>query len=142
MCDMSTVHDLTFHHIGLATSDFETPLRFYFGLGYRCVAEEVDERQDVELRLLEALGGGPRVELIKPLSESSPISRSLRTVGPCIYHCCYETRSLDDLLNELRKQHRLIRISEPTPAPLFGGASVSFWQIAGLGLYEFLERAA
>jgi hypothetical protein len=30
-------------------------------------------------------------------------------------------------------------ISEPKPAPLFGGRPVSFYNVAGIGLIEILE---
>ena len=134
--------DLQLHHIGLATSEFDAALRWYGDLGYVCSAEACDPQQGVELRLLENSLGAPRVELIKPLTDRSPVSRYLRRIGSCIYHTCYEVQSLEESLERIRERQRVIPISEPVPAILFHGRRVSFWQVAGVGLLELLETCS
>lgn len=133
--------DLALHHFGLATADFDSPMRWYRNLGYTCVAEAEDEIQGVDLRLLEGPSGGPKIELIRGRGDRSPISRYLSRVGPCIYHMCYEVDLLEDALARLRDTQRVIPIGGPAPAALFDGRRVCFAQIVGVGLMEFLERS-
>jgi methylmalonyl-CoA/ethylmalonyl-CoA epimerase len=128
-----------FHHLGLAVKDFDAALRFYESAGYTAVARANDAAQRVKLILCEA-PGAPRVELVKPLGPASPVWGYLERNNECIYHTCYETSDLAGLLQALKAQHRLLPVSKPKPAPLFGGDLVSFWYVPGVGILEFLER--
>jgi methylmalonyl-CoA/ethylmalonyl-CoA epimerase len=58
-----------------------------------------------------------------------------------IYHVCYETDNLAAALAQFdeAKLHAVC-ISPPTPAPLFGGRPVSFYNVVGIGLIEILQR--
>ena len=57
-----------------------------------------------------------------------------------IYHLCYETENLAAALAQFADAGiNAICISQPTPAPLFGGRLVSFYNIVGMGLVEVLE---
>lgn len=63
-----------------------------------------------------------------------------RFAAGIIYHLCYETNDLTAALAELAAAGlRPLCISPPTPAPLFGGRPVSFYNVGGLGLVEILE---
>jgi len=57
-----------------------------------------------------------------------------------IYHLCYETDNLSAALAGLEAAGlRPMCISPATPAPLFGGRPVSFYNVVGMGLVEILE---
>lgn len=57
-----------------------------------------------------------------------------------IYHVCYETEDLVAALASLDAAgNRVVCISPPMPAPLFGDRHVSFYHVVGIGLIEILS---
>jgi hypothetical protein len=81
------------------------------------------------------------VEIIWPGDTTGPIDKlAQRHASGIIYHLCYETDNLADALAGLTAAGlRPMCISPATPAPLFGGRPVSFYNVVGLGLVEILE---
>ncbi len=127
-----------FNHFGLAVRDLASAYRFYQALGYKCSDPVVDTAQEVEIVMCrsELL---PDVELLKPLHEKSPVSRSLKRSDAVIYHICLEVRNLEDFLKSLQACHRVVCVKPRTPAVLFDQRLVSFYYVKGVGLFEFLE---
>jgi methylmalonyl-CoA/ethylmalonyl-CoA epimerase len=83
----------------------------------------------------------PAVEIIWPGDTTGPVDKLVqRHTSGIIYHLCYETDDLRAALAGLEADAlRPICISAPTPAPLFGGRPVSFYNVVGMGLIEILE---
>jgi len=83
----------------------------------------------------------PAVEIIWPGNEGGPIDKLVqRNSAGIIYHVCYETENLDAILATFSEANlRVVCISPPTPAPLFGGRPVSFYNVVGIGLIEILQ---
>ena len=69
---------LTFHHIGIACHDIVKTLTFYLGMGYVAAPVIDDPLQHVRVCFLEK-PGAPRLELLEPLDDKSPVARTLTT---------------------------------------------------------------
>jgi len=131
---------LKFHHFGLAVRRPDEARIFVTALGYRPGEPIFDPAQNVHLQLCMH-DMHPAVEIIWPGKEGGPIDKlAQRHTSGIIYHVCYETENLDATLAAFAEMKlRVVCISPPTPAPLFGGRHVSFYNIVGIGLIEILQ---
>jgi methylmalonyl-CoA/ethylmalonyl-CoA epimerase len=78
------------------------------------------------------------VELVEPVSEDSPVRRSLAQ-GTKLLHTCFEVGSIDAAVQAGRDAgFRLIR--PPTPAVAFDGRRIAWVFSPEFGLVELLER--
>jgi methylmalonyl-CoA/ethylmalonyl-CoA epimerase len=132
---------LPLNHIAIAVRDFDKSLNFYSLLGYKKMHPEVvrDKLQTSDLIMLTN-DNLPNIELVKPYSTKSPVNNYLKENDTVIYHFCYEVKSFDKVINELKKEFRVFNVSEPKPAILFDNKLVAFYYIKGVGLIELLEE--
>ena len=133
-------YNLEFHHLGLATSDPAKACLFLTGIGYKIGKSIFDPLQGVDLIMCQHKIS-PEVEVISSNLLVSPILK-LKSKHPngLIYHSCFTTSNLDKSIYNIRKSNlSIICISEPKPAILFDGLSVSFYQLVGFGLIEIIE---
>lgn len=132
---------LTFHHLGLAVRRPRDATKFLGGLGYDLTEPVFDPEQNVNLIICAHPGSMPDVEIIYPAVGKSPIDALVagRPEG-IVYHMCYVTADLSATLAALDAAGvRAICKAPPTPAILFGGLKVSFYDIVGVGLCEIIE---
>ena len=125
-----------FHHIGVACRDFDAETRYFSALGY--VAESpdfIDPLQGVAGRFLA--GGGPRLELLKPLGEKSVLAPWLKT-GVKFYHLGYEVPDLEKQIDDLRKEGAKV-VVPPVAAVAFQGHLISFLMMPNLFLVELIS---
>ncbi|MFC1853794.1 VOC family protein [candidate division CSSED10-310 bacterium] len=98
------------HHIGKVVRDLDEAQTYYrdiFGL-QALGPPVVDPIQQVEVVFIET--GPPEfptIELIKPLSASSPVSKFLEK-GEGIHHLCFETEDIKQSIAELKAKGSLI----------------------------------
>ncbi len=132
--------DFTFHHVGVAVTDFDKAVAFYRDvLGFRLVSGPFEDPiQKVKVGFLADAGGAPTLELIAALGEDSPINRYL-SEGIGAYHTCYEVTDVAATLAALRGKRCLI-VSNPVPAVAFGGRSIAWCYTPTNQLLELLER--
>lgn len=72
----------SFHHIGIAVNEITATLPFYSGIGYKSMEPMLDPEQDVYVSVLTSLNGNmPRIELLAPASDKSPILTALHKNG-------------------------------------------------------------
>lgn len=110
-------------HLGLAVDDLESALALYrerFDLVVR--HREVIEDQGVEAVALQV--GESLVELLRPLSEDSPVGRFLAERGPGIHHVAYAVDDIEEALASLREQG--IRLVDEVPRIGVGGKRIAF----------------
>ena len=125
--------------MGLALKKEDDALIFLAGLGYDEGTRVYDPEQKVNLRLCTA-EGKPAVELVTKGEEESPLDNILKKYNELVYHTCYETEDLEKSLAAIEAAGlRVIPVSPPKPAILFGGRLVSFYTVMGFGLIEILE---
>jgi hypothetical protein len=135
---------LSFHHLGLAVRRPRDAMLFLSGLGYTVGEWIYDAEQNVNLIMCGHPGPMPDVEIIYPAVGKSPVDALIagRPEG-LVYHVCYATADLAATLAALDETGlRVICKAPPTPATLFGGRRVSFYDIVGMGLCEIIEDPA
>ncbi len=133
---------MAFHHLGLAVREPERASRFLRGLGYQVGDVVHDPLQQVQLIWCER-PDMPAVELIFPSDGPGPLDAILSERSEMIYHLCYESEGALASVEAIKQSgQRVVCVSPPKPAILFGGRPVSFYVIRGFGLIEILERAA
>ena len=132
---------LTFDHFGLATREPERTLTFLRALGYQTHDPIHDPLQLVDLVLCRS-ATMPAVEVISSADGASPLVSVLAAQPQAIYHLCYRSQNVTASLAAIKAAgHRVLRISEPKPAVLFGHKEVSFYMVRGFGLIEIIEAS-
>jgi methylmalonyl-CoA/ethylmalonyl-CoA epimerase len=130
---------LQFDHFGLATRNVTQSLAFVQGLGYSTGPVVHDPLQGVNLVLCKHTQM-PAVEVIFAGAESGPLDAILAQQPQAIYHLCFRAASLQASLVAMKAAgQRVLTVSPPKPAVLFGGLAVSFYMVRGFGLIEIIE---
>jgi len=129
-----------FHHLGVATNNLARAQASFSALGYSVEGPEfVDPLQGV--RLVFMTGPGPRIELLEPAGEASPLAPWLKVGAPVGYHLAYEVTDLAAALGEFTTAGlRLVR--QPMPAIAFQGRLVAFLSTRSHFLIELIERSS
>lgn len=110
-------------HIGIATRGIEEAVRFWRdALGLAVV--EVEEVAEQKVRVAMLPVGEPRVELLEPTSEDSPIAKFLEKRGPGIHHIALRVDDIRATLARLKEKGA--RLIDETPRPGAGGCLVAF----------------
>lgn len=128
---------LKVHHIGIACFSIAESKVFYEQIGYRASVITDDLIQNIRICFLEK-EGMPRLELLAPIDEASPVNRILETQGVTPYHICYETDDLDAIAKVLR-QEKFVRVSKAVPACAMDNNPVMFLFRKDVGLIELIE---
>ncbi len=110
-------------HIGIATQTLDQGLALWRdALGLQVDHTEEVKEQGVRIAMLSI--GETHIELLEPLSETSPVGRFLQKRGPGIHHVAIRVADIRASLADLKaKGTRLIDESPRTGA---GGCLVAF----------------
>ncbi len=130
---------MRFHHIGVATNNIAMTAQQYSIFGYQILSEIIfDPIQNVYIAFMEK-EGSPRVELVAPVNEYSPILNTINKNGTTPYHFFYE---VDNIVEEVKKLKKLkfILISKIVPAVAFENRLVCFLYNKDAGLIELLNK--
>ena len=110
-------------HIGVAVEDLDAAIALHErDYGMALVHREVIDEQGVEAVLLDV--GENHVELLRPLSEDTPVGRFLASRGPGLHHVAYQVGDVDSTLAQLRE--RGLRLIDETPRTGIRGSRVAF----------------
>jgi methylmalonyl-CoA/ethylmalonyl-CoA epimerase len=127
-------------HIGVATRSIEESLKFWRdSLGLEVKHTETVEEQGVHVAMLPV--GEPRVELLEPTDESSPVAKFLEKRGPGIHHVAVRVADIRASLARLKA--RGARLIDEEPRVGAGGCLVAFVHPSASGgvLLELVEHA-
>jgi methylmalonyl-CoA/ethylmalonyl-CoA epimerase len=127
-------------HIGVAVEDLDAALKLYGDdLAMATAHRETVEEQGVEAVLLDV--GENHVELLRPLSEDSPVGRFLAKKGPGLHHVAYQVQDIDAELERLKGEG--IRMIDDTARVGIRASRVAFVHPASTGgvLTELVEPA-
>lgn len=130
---------MEFHHIGIATNNIDDTVNKYNVFGYTKTTEVFhDKIQNVFITFMEK-PNSPRIELVAPVDQDSPILNTLKKNGTMPYHICYE---VSDILEEVEKFKKLkyILVSKIVPAIAFENRLVCFLYSKDSGLIELLNK--
>lgn len=129
---------LQFHHIGVACLDLDVETRRLMALGYAVEGVDfTDPIQGVRGRFLN--GGGPRLELLAPLTEVGVLTPWLKA-GVKLYHLAYETTNFDKELARMRSSGAKVVVT-PVPAVAFGHRKITFLMLPNMLMTELIETA-
>jgi methylmalonyl-CoA/ethylmalonyl-CoA epimerase len=127
-------------HIGVAVADLDAAIALHEQTyGMALAHRETVEAQGVEAVLLDV--GESHVELLRPLSEDTPVGRFLASRGPGLHHVAYGVEDVDSVLARLRGQG--VRLIDETPRTGIRGSRVAFLHPAASGgvLTEIVQPA-
>ena len=117
-------------HIGVAVADLESAIELHTrAYGMPLVHRETIAEQGVEAVLLDV--GESHVELLKPLSEESPVGRFLARKGPGLHHVAYQVEDVAAALQQARDSG--LRLIDETPRTGIRGTQVAFLHPATAG---------
>jgi methylmalonyl-CoA/ethylmalonyl-CoA epimerase len=128
-------------HIGIATHKIDDALQFWReALGLSVVETEEVAEQGVRVAMLPL--GEPRVELLEPTSEASPVAKFLEKRGPGIHHIAVRVDDIRATLARLKEQG--VRLIDDAPRTGAGGCLVAFVHPTAAGgvLLELVEHTA
>jgi methylmalonyl-CoA epimerase len=110
-------------HIGVAVEDLDAAIALHQETyGMALVHRETVTEQGVEAVLLDV--GENHVELLRPLSEDTPVGRFLAKRGPGLHHVAYQVGDIEAALARLREQG--VRLIDETPRVGIRNSSVAF----------------
>ncbi len=113
------------YHVAIAVRNMAEVERLYqTALGLKVTHREVVEDQGVRSSMLEPEDGGTPIELLEPLSDTSPISKFLEKRGEGIHHICFTVDNIELALKRLKEQG--IQLIDESPRPGAYGARVAF----------------
>lgn len=130
--------ELTFHHVGIACHKIEKTLPFYTAMGYTAAPVVDDLIQHVRVCFLDK-EGAPRLELLEPLDDQSPVARTLASSGVTPYHLCYQVQDIENSIQSLRGQ-RFLLVAGPVPACAMENRRIAFLFKKDVGLIELVEQ--
>lgn len=129
---------MTFHHVGVITSDIPGTTSFYQQLGYQQTLTVDDPIQKAKIVLLQS-PDGPLIELVSPLTEESPAFSWIKKIIAGPYHTCFQCQDLDNQVKVFENQG-LMRVSEIVTAIAFDHRRIIFLWNKKTGLIELLEK--
>ncbi len=133
--------NLSFHHVGVGTTNFDGAIELYVALGHRLHSRVDDPGLNVRIAFLACPGGqGPWIEILSPLNPGGPLDSLIaRQFLPSPYHTCYGVDDLDVAAKELRGKS-FLPAGPARPALAFANARVQFFYPSAIGLLELVER--
>ena len=82
----------------------------------------------------------PVIELIEPITDSSPVANILNKIGVSPYHICYEVKNIEESIIEL-KEKRFIPIIRPSKAVAIENKLICFLYKKETGLIELIQSS-
>ena len=125
-------------HVGIAVEDLDAAVQLYEGtLGMPLVHRETVVEQGVEAVLLDV--GEGHIELLRPLSEDTPVGKFMARKGGGMHHIAYAVSDIDRTLAELAK--RGVELIDTEPRIGIRGSRVAFLHPRSTGgvLTEIVE---
>jgi methylmalonyl-CoA/ethylmalonyl-CoA epimerase len=110
-------------HVGVAVEDLDAGIALYDQTyDMTLVHRETVEEQGVEAVLLDV--GENHVELLRPLSEDTPVGKFLAKRGPGLHHVAYQVEDIKAVLASLKANG--VRLLDEEPRVGIRGSSVAF----------------
>ena len=129
---------LNLDHVAIAVPNLDEAIAGYRRqYGVEPLYREIVEEQGVEEAMIPV--GGSFVQLLRPLSDETPVGRFLAKNGPGLHHVAYAVPSIADALDHLESEG--VRLIDKSPRIGGRGAKIAFGhpkELAGT-LIELVE---
>lgn len=105
------------NHVAIVVADMDAALTFWrdaLGLELSHIEDVPSQKSQVAFMPL----GDSEVELVKPTSDDSGVSKFLAERGGGMYHLCFEVDDIDSMLAQLKEKG--VRLINETPLQLEG----------------------
>ncbi len=128
------------HHVGIAVANLEAAGASYAAaLGLEPAGPPVDDTiQQVRVQFWARPGDAVSVELIEPLTETSPTARQVRNGGG-FAHLCYEVGDIESEVQAAWERGGIV-VRTPVPAAALGNRRIAFVCFRDIGVVEFVEK--
>jgi len=129
-------------HLGVAVKSLADTIPFYESLGLRVSLRETVTKEKVHVAMLPTgAASGPRIELLEPSADDSPISGFLQKRGPGLHHIALRVPDLVAAVERLRASGARL-LNEPRMGA--GGHTYVFVHPASTGgvLLELIQESA
>ena len=139
---LRVVFDMTdgIDHIGIATNSLDDHSQFWSSLGFIQRKDEVNVEQGVKIRFFEAISGGPKIELLEPITPDSPIGKFLDKRGEGVQQIAVKTIDILSTISRLKSMG--IRMINDVPVSGANGTKIAFVHPSSTGgvLVELVEH--
>jgi len=127
------------HHIGYLVDNIETAAGEFANFGFSRRGEVAeDPSREIYIQFLE--NSGYVIELIQPVSETSPVYGLRKKYRNSPYHICYETDDLQREIETMVNFGGVTLLQPPQPAPAIQGCpNVAFLMNRHIGMIELVE---
>ncbi len=133
--------EIWFDHIGIACESNDSSEKFWSLLGFNITGIEENIQQGVNIRFMEGNNAPqPRLELLEPISEDSPVGRFISKRGAGVQQVALATDDLRSLLDILKSNN--IRLINEEPVQGAEGSMISFIHPSSTGgvLVELVQK--
>lgn len=114
---------LNLDHVAIAVPNLDEAIAGYRRqYGVEPLYREIVEEQGVEEAMIPV--GGSFVQLLRPLSDETPVGRFLAKNGPGLHHVAYAVPSIADALDHLESEG--VRLIDKSPRIGGRGAKIAF----------------
>ena len=132
--------DLNFHHIGLATDNYNLTLKILKKLGYKVKSVKTHKYYNVKNALCVSKLM-PSIEIVSKTKKKSPIDNIIKNNKQLVYHLCYTTKDFSKARKKLKRNGiHVMKISDSYLSP-FEGIMSSFFYIKGFGIVEIMDES-
>jgi len=130
---------INFHHFGMLSLNPESSRQMLESLGYTMKGPIEDPLQNVRA-YFGSHPSMPAVEIISPTETPGPVTTLAKRLQQGVYHLCFEVSDVAAFVEQFSAHGRVMEVSPPKPAVLFGNRRISFHIVENFGLVELLER--
>lgn len=125
------------NHIGYAVPDMQESIETFELLGFSIFKDRVkDFKRDIEIAFIK--NNDTVLELISPLSSSSPVSNIIKKMGSTPYHLCFETADINEKISQL-KSRGFSAINRVDEAVAIDNKNIVFLYNKSIGIIELVE---
>ena len=126
-------------HIGIATKSIRESSLIWEALGFVNSGEEIVKEQGVKIKFLSAFEG-PKIELLEPLGEDTPVGRFIEKRGPGIQQLAISVNDINKTIGELKKLN--VSLINEIPTKGAHGNLIAFIHPSSTGgvLIELIEE--
>lgn len=120
--EMKNIDTVAIDHVAVAVKSIESTLQTFIQIGGKAGEREVISDQGVETQAIEFSGN--RIELLQPISDTSPVGKFIVQRGEGLHHIAFLVRDIRSALEQARESG--IKLIDESPRRGAGGKLIAF----------------